>query len=248
MTDLRERSRAVTAEILHLMGMTARVQADDESGEIRVKIDAGDDSEALIGSRGFGIQSLHYVVSRIINKSPSESNRVHVVMDVAGYSDRHNAELLDRAREMAEIVRTSGKEQITEPLTSPDRKAIHQALSGNDDLVTYSLGVGSTKRLVVALATAERLEDHGASSDRPHRGRPSGTGEGRSAGRRRPERAGDRGHARGRIPADVGRSDGRVRDLINATPTSSTSDDPPRKKSSFRIVHMPPGMTEPQDK
>ena len=246
MGDLKERSRAVTAEILHLMGISARVQAEETDGDIRVSVDAAEDEETLIGHRGDGVHSLQYIVSRIINSS-HDTDHVQVTIDVGGYADRRERELVERAQQMADEARRSGREQIFEPLTAPDRRIVHRALTGSDDVVTYSLGEGALKKLVVGLAAADRLTERDLPSERRRDGR-SGPPR-RQGGESRPSPGGRSAEQRRGGPRDeTGPSDGRVRDLIGGAPGRSQVPAAPAKKSTFKIVHMPPGMGQDSSK
>jgi hypothetical protein len=234
------------------MGISARVEATGDDDGVRVAVDAGDDRATLIGPGGDGLYSLQYVVSRIVNNSThADRERVQVRIDVAGYSDQREQEMVDLARGMAEAARASRREQVSEPLGSQDRRVIHQTLMNEADLATYSLGDGATKRLVVGLAGAERITERDFPPER-HRGRRGeGNGNRRETENRRRETRGrapspePRGHRggqdRGEGLQSVGPSDGRVRDLLGSSSDQATT--PAKKKSAFRIVHMPPGMS-----
>lgn len=70
-------------------------------------------------------------------------------IDVAGYRERRQLALSDFARKVAETVRSEGESRSLEPMTSADRKVIHDVLNDEDGVTTRSVGEDPDRRIVV---------------------------------------------------------------------------------------------------
>jgi spoIIIJ-associated protein len=68
---------------------------------------------------------------------------------VAGDRERRSAALAKFAAEVAGQVRESGNARSLEPMTSADRKVIHDALNDEDGVVSTSSGEDPYRRVVV---------------------------------------------------------------------------------------------------
>jgi spoIIIJ-associated protein len=83
-------------------------------------------------------------------KSPSRTDRI--LVDVAQYRERRVAALGRFAQQVALEVIDTGEERALEPMSAADRKAVHDALSENPDVVTRSEGDDPRRFVVVAPA------------------------------------------------------------------------------------------------
>jgi spoIIIJ-associated protein len=83
-------------------------------------------------------------------KSPSRTDRI--LVDVAQYRERRVAALGRFAQQVATEVVETGEERALEPMSAADRKAVHDALSENPNVVTRSEGDDPRRFVVVAPA------------------------------------------------------------------------------------------------
>lgn len=70
-------------------------------------------------------------------------------IDVSGYRERRQLALGEFARQVAETVRTEGESRSLEPMTSADRKVVHDVLNDEDGVTTRSVGEDPDRRIVV---------------------------------------------------------------------------------------------------
>jgi spoIIIJ-associated protein len=70
-------------------------------------------------------------------------------IDVAGYRERREAALATFARDVAEQVRTSGTARSLEPMSSSDRKVVHDVLNDEDGVSSRSVGEDPDRRIIV---------------------------------------------------------------------------------------------------
>jgi spoIIIJ-associated protein len=75
-------------------------------------------------------------------------------VDVGGYRERRRAALGTFAAQMAEEVKASGVARVLEPMSSADRKVIHDTLAGIEAISTRSEGDDPYRRVVIAPADA----------------------------------------------------------------------------------------------
>ena len=90
-------------------------------------------------------------VTRTVVQAKSPKCRTdRILVDVAPYRERRVAALGRFAQQVATEVVDSGEERALEPMSAADRKAVHDALSENPDVVTRSEGDDPRRFVVVA--------------------------------------------------------------------------------------------------
>lgn len=148
--DHNAKVRAVVEEVFAATSLDP--QLNFEHGDYqRIFIDVGDDGAgALIGRRGSGVDALEHILSRMICQR-CESN-VPVQVDVNDYRQREHDQLKAMALAEAERALRSGEEHHFEPMGPRDRRVVHLAVKSIDGLITYTVGEGSRRHVVVVRA------------------------------------------------------------------------------------------------
>jgi spoIIIJ-associated protein len=124
-------------------------ELDEETVELSVNADPPTELGVLVGPRGTTLQALQEVTRTVVqSKSPSRTDRI--LVDVAQYRERRVAALGRFAQQVATDVTESGEERALEPMSAADRKAVHDALTDNADVVTRSEGDDPRRFVVVA--------------------------------------------------------------------------------------------------
>jgi spoIIIJ-associated protein len=158
LTEKREEAAKVLREILERMSVDAEVSAFDD-GE-KIILDAhGSESGLVIGKKGATLDSLQYLVSRIVFRRPGEMTPI--VVDAEGYRGRREDSLSDLARRLAEKVARSGRPVPVEPMSPQDRKVVHKALADHPSVRTESEGEGAARRVVIFPKQAEEASGRG---------------------------------------------------------------------------------------
>lgn len=144
--EKREHAAGVLREILDRMGIDAEVSAFDDGD--RIILDAhGGESGLIIGKKGATLDSLQYLVNRIVFPKPGE--KPLVVVDAEGYRGRREDTLIDLANRLAEKAQRSGQPVAAEPMTPHDRRIVHMALKEHPSVRTESEGDEPQRRVVV---------------------------------------------------------------------------------------------------
>jgi spoIIIJ-associated protein len=141
-------ARDLLDQILQAMGVPATVNAEGQpDGSVRLLVE-GTDMGVVIGKHGGTINALQYLVSLILQKRTGE--RIRLVIDAEGYRTRREQALRDMARSYAQRVKETGQEAVLDALQSYERRIIHNSLSDDPDVFTYSEGEEPDRRVVIS--------------------------------------------------------------------------------------------------
>lgn len=139
-------ARRTVEELLKRMGVEAEIRAQEVQGLPHMEI-VGKDAGLLIGRYGQTLESLSFLVNRIVSRKLRD--RTQVKIDVERYLDRRHNLLVQRALRLAEQVRSTGEPVTLEPMSSTDRRIIHLTLQRDSLVRTSSQGEGLLRRLVI---------------------------------------------------------------------------------------------------
>jgi spoIIIJ-associated protein len=136
-----------TVGLIDAFGVQARVATEVRDDAVHVDI-GGDGLGLLVGPKGATLAALEEIVRAVVQRSTGgHSARVHV--DVGGYRQRRRDALAEFARKLAAEVREQGVERALEPMSPPDRKVVHDAISEMEGVTTTSQGEEPRRRVVI---------------------------------------------------------------------------------------------------
>jgi len=149
---LLDRTESVISKLLHLLNLEAQVSAHyserDREGRRNVHVDIrGNDLSILIGRRSETLNAFQYIASLIVGKEIQDW--VQLVIDVEGYRERREKQLIQMAKRMADQVAKSGRRQTLEPMPSAERRIIHIALRDHPDVITESTGDDPHRKVTI---------------------------------------------------------------------------------------------------
>jgi spoIIIJ-associated protein len=149
---LLDRTESVVSKLIHLMGLEAQVSAHygetDRDDRRYIHVDVrGSDLSVLIGRRSETLNAFQYLASLIIGKDMQQF--IQLTVDVEGYRDRREKQLIQMAKRMADQVAKSGRKQTLEPMPSAERRIIHIALRDHPAVKTESAGDEPYRKVVV---------------------------------------------------------------------------------------------------
>ena len=149
---LLDHTEAVVSRLLHLLNLEAQVSANygatERDGRRTIQVDIrGKDLSVLIGRRSETLSAFQYVASLIVGKETEQF--VQLVVDVEGYRDRREKQLVQMANRMADQVTKTGKRQTLEPMPSSERRVIHIALREHPAVKTESTGEEPYRKVVI---------------------------------------------------------------------------------------------------
>jgi spoIIIJ-associated protein len=134
-------------------GLTGTVSLVQDGDDLEVQVH-GDELGLLVGPRGATLQAVQDLV-RVAAQRRLGDHDTRLRVDVGGYRERRAAALSRFAMQMADEVQSSGTSRILEPMSSADRKIIHDVLSGVEGIATHSEGDDPNRRVVIAPAVSD---------------------------------------------------------------------------------------------
>lgn len=150
--DLEEQADAVADfidELLAKMDIDAIAEPHPRGTHMYVDIVDGpeDDMALLIGRHGQTLEAIQELARMAVGRHLDQ--RIRVIVDVEDYRKRREAQLEERAREVAERVATEGGEEELEPMNPYERKLVHDAVAEVPGVETSSRGVEPSRFVVI---------------------------------------------------------------------------------------------------
>lgn len=126
--------------LLEAMGVAGEVsteRVDDANAHVNI---TGDDLGLLIGPRGRTMNAIQDLTRVTLQKKAAGSWEGHVHVDVNGYRAKRREALVAFVQKVAADVLESGTPKALEPMSSSDRKIVHDAVNEIDGVTTSSEG------------------------------------------------------------------------------------------------------------
>ncbi|HOV59899.1 MAG TPA: Jag N-terminal domain-containing protein [Candidatus Hydrogenedentes bacterium] len=153
------RAETVLSELLARMGVEGRViRGVTEEGGPLLRVET-EQSGHIIGKNGRTLESLQYMVNRLITPEAALDCRDRVAVDCQGYLERKWRALREMGRELARRAVASGKIQRTRSMPAQERRVIHLALKDYPDVTTASEGNGYLRCVRVIPTRSETTEN-----------------------------------------------------------------------------------------
>jgi len=150
-TVSREEQASVVGEflegLLDAFGLEGKVETRVDEDIIYAEV-LGSETEALVGSRGIILQSIHELAKTVVQRKTQESARIR--LDIAGYAERRREALKIYAQRLGEQIREEGGEVMVEPMNAAERKVIHDTIGEIEGVRTYSEGEEPRRSVVIA--------------------------------------------------------------------------------------------------
>jgi spoIIIJ-associated protein len=142
-----ERVRALLERIVEELALDASVGVDESDQEIHADIE-GEDVGILIGRHGQTIDAVQLLCYQAAFRGRQDRKRVTV--DAAGYRRRQGESLRRRADMAAEDAIRHGEAVEMDPMSSNERRVVHEHLRDRPELETYSEGDEPNRFVVIA--------------------------------------------------------------------------------------------------
>lgn len=142
-----ERALEFVKQALVKMGFEgATVEADANDAEyIKITAPTGDDS-LIIGRHGETLSALSYLAE---TGARAEKCHINVTVDCNGYRERRAASLTAMAKRRANECASKCRKIKLEPMERVDRRTVHNALTGDDRVITASEGKEPYRYVVI---------------------------------------------------------------------------------------------------
>lgn len=130
-------------------GFDARVQRGDNDDEVQELAVKGEDLGLLIGPKGSTLEAVQELTRLAARRQVEGRAEARIRVDVAGYRERRRVALERFVRVLAEEVVATGAQKALEPMSSPDRKVVHDTVASLEGVSTLSEGEEPNRRVVI---------------------------------------------------------------------------------------------------
>ena len=144
--EVAETAQEFISGLLAAMGLEGEVGTSVDGTTAHVDV-AGEHLGALIGRRGQTLDALQEVARAAVQRRLR--SRVRLAVDVEGYRARRRDSLAEYARDMAERAKERGTEIELEPMTSYERKVVHDAVGEIEGASSFSEGEEPNRKVVI---------------------------------------------------------------------------------------------------
>jgi len=119
-----------------------------EEDEIRITV-SGDNLGRMVGHRGSTAMAIDDLVRTVLQRQAGNSRNGRIRVDVGGIRARRAEALATFARAQAQQVAETGTARSLEPMSSSDRKLVHDTLAEFAGVATTSAGEDPNRRVVI---------------------------------------------------------------------------------------------------
>jgi spoIIIJ-associated protein len=148
--EVGEAAVAFMTGLTMAFGYDASTSVEVEDTEIDVRVD-GDGLGLLVGPGGRTLTAVQDL-ARVASQRRLGDHQTRLRIDVGGYREKRKAALEKFAVAVAQQVIDSGQAKALEPMSSADRKAVHDAITDIDGVQSRSEGDDPNRRVVIAPA------------------------------------------------------------------------------------------------
>jgi spoIIIJ-associated protein len=136
--------------LLERIGIAVEIEYHAVEGAMYVDIIGSEADEGmglLIGKHGATLDALQELVRSAVQRRTA--SRCRVLVDVEDYRKRRRSQLADRARQIAQRVRRTGRQEALEPMNPYERKIVHDAASEITGVESASEGEEPSRRVII---------------------------------------------------------------------------------------------------
>ncbi len=133
-------------KVLELMGYPSQVALSVEDSTLHCHL-TGEHEEALIGSDGRTLDSLQYLLRKMMSRRLPD--RMMLALDAGDFRQRRTEELKERALQLAKEVKENGKTQAIPALNPAERRVVHMILQEDKSIRSRSVGEGLFKKVLI---------------------------------------------------------------------------------------------------
>lgn len=142
-----QKACSLLKQIFRSMDLKVEIKTTENEKALLIDLE-GNDLGILIGRRGETLDALQYLVNLSVNKN--QEIRKKIIIDIEGYRNRRENTLQKLALKLADKARQRGRNVVLEPMSSQERRIIHTALQGRDDIYTFSEGEEPYRKIIIS--------------------------------------------------------------------------------------------------
>ncbi len=121
--------------MLGYLGFVCEIDEEQREGTLLLQVHTPE-KERLIGRHGEILEDVQFLLNRVLQSTHPDQPRAQV--DIEYYREMREDGLVLRARQIADLVRKTGRPFHLDPMNSYDRRIIHNAFKDDPDIMTWS--------------------------------------------------------------------------------------------------------------
>jgi len=142
--------RAWYSRVLELAKLQLEIRTEENETQVIVRLFGGD-ARLLTEEHGELLDALQVLGNKAMVGRKVEKE---IELNCEAFKERRAEQLAEKAKELADRVRSSGREQLLPAMTPIERRIVHLALQEDADVTTESRGDGFYKRVAVVMRDA----------------------------------------------------------------------------------------------
>ncbi len=147
LSDVGTLAKEVLQEVLENMGVKkAKIEVKTKDSVITLNVHS-ENNAIIIGKKGHILNAIQTYIKQAINTETS--NFVKIIVDVENYKEKQIYFLQRDAKKVAKEVLRSKERVELDPMTSYERKVVHDALSTFKNISSNSEGEEPNRRIVI---------------------------------------------------------------------------------------------------
>lgn len=147
--DQADLAESFVRDLAETMGITLEFTRHEMKDDILRIEAAGEDIGMLVGHGGGTAQAVDDLVRTVLQRAGGTIREGKIRIDIGGVRARRAEALEGFARRIADEVTETGQDIALEPMDRVDRKIVHDAVAGLDEVDSRSEGEGSQRRVVI---------------------------------------------------------------------------------------------------
>jgi spoIIIJ-associated protein len=121
--------------MLGLLGFVCEIKEYEHEQGLTLMVYTAE-KDRLIGRNGAVLEDLQLLLNRILQAKDKNAPKVHV--DIEHWREMKDDGLAQRVRQIAEIVRQTGRPYHLEPMNAYERRIVHNAFKDDAEIQTWS--------------------------------------------------------------------------------------------------------------
>ncbi len=146
-TDAILEAKSFLKDVVKEMNIDAEVTTMNENERQVNFLLSGEKAGLLIGKHGQTLNALQYLTQLVVNRESKQYIRIG--MDVENYRERRREALTQLAKRLAMKATRTGMEVRIESLPAHERKIVHEILSREKGIETYSVGSEPHRHMMI---------------------------------------------------------------------------------------------------
>lgn len=127
--------KEVLDSMLGLLGFVCEIKEFEHDHGLTLQVYTAEKA-TLIGRNGELLEDIQLLLNRILQAKDKESPRVQV--DIEHWREMQDDSLAQRVRQLAEVVRKTGRSFQLDPMNAYERRIVHTAFKDDPEVMSWS--------------------------------------------------------------------------------------------------------------